>query len=209
MCTDQEVETKFKPSQSSYNQLIAEQCLCDLQECIPFFRIIEVLRQYDNYLSSNNEEQKSKTIWNIYRNFPIRYNNTSLLNDFNHLLFNHDHQFEWIYVILCYFRNKQTCNGDKCISLRRNCRDRSRISKQDNILQQLYAGDEVIEQQLVDRIHCYYFHSFDRGHRLIQRPEWHEPLSTSIESNESEDSKNESLLACLCQHRKQGKESKT
>ena len=57
--------------------------------------------KYDKYLLSYQEEQKSDPIRGIYENIQESYDNTDVLNDYIHLLFDHCNQFEDVYNILC------------------------------------------------------------------------------------------------------------
>eukprot|EP01083_Nonionella_stella_P096546 271440_1 len=75
------------------------------------------------------------------------------VDDFLHLLHCHDDngkEFETIYNVL-----GGNCNTKKCQMLARNYRDRS------------HAKENVTSsQQIADKIHCFFIHSYDVGHRL-------------------------------------------
>eukprot|EP01084_Bolivina_argentea_P189769 326278_1 len=106
-----------------------------------------------------NENQNIKHIYHD------DYDNSSLLNDFHHLLFNHDNQLEDIYDNLTQF---QKCNASNCFIMRRNYRNRERnngirLRKMYFNLDDKY---DLVQQQLLDKIHCYFYHSLDTGYRL-------------------------------------------
>ena len=81
------------------------------------------------------------------------------MNDFNHLLQSHSHEFEDIYVKMNdKIYNKNGCKLSKCALMRRHHRDRGKISENEQILNELYfENDDIVSQQLLDRIHCHYF----------------------------------------------------
>eukprot|EP01083_Nonionella_stella_P027719 76344_1 len=74
------------------------------------------------------------------------------LSYFTHLITTHDtnDDFEYIYNKLdeCKIRN--------CVRFERNHRNRSASSS------------HSVNEQMIDRIHCYYYHSYDIGHRLTK-----------------------------------------
>eukprot|EP01084_Bolivina_argentea_P048164 88752_1 len=80
---------------------------------------------------------------------------SELLDDYNHLLFNHndDEQFEIILNMFGY------CNIITCNTFIRHHQYRNRKYEQ-------LEPNEVATQQIIDKIHCFYYHSFDLGNRL-------------------------------------------
>eukprot|EP01084_Bolivina_argentea_P213366 362390_1 len=77
-----------------------------------------------------------------------------LLDDFLYILGNHAKDFEYIYNELdC------TCDVNKCIAFQRMHRDRSKPIDDEEIK---YS----INQQIIDKIHCYFIHTLDIGYRL-------------------------------------------
>eukprot|EP01084_Bolivina_argentea_P197595 338587_1 len=78
-----------------------------------------------------------------------------LLNDYLHLLEYHDSDEEFW---LIYNTLGPNCQLRNCISFQRNYRQIR------DSLRKLQAQDRII-QQLFDKIHCYYYHSFDIGFR--------------------------------------------
>eukprot|EP01084_Bolivina_argentea_P306170 529013_1 len=120
---------------------------CKLRECPSFKVICSILNTYKLCYNENLDE-------NI--------DNTNLLNHFNHLLFDHSAEFDEIYDELIKLTNP--CIVTTCLMIKRNNRNRHRIN------QEMYFGDvkNVVTQQMLDRMHSYYFHSFDIGYRLQQ-----------------------------------------
>eukprot|EP01084_Bolivina_argentea_P016722 31249_1 len=77
------------------------------------------------------------------------------IDDYLHLLIHHntDHNMEYIYHLFGGY-----CAINECNRFKRNYRDRSKNS----LSMQNYSSN----QQLIDKMHCYYMHSFDFGYRL-------------------------------------------
>eukprot|EP01084_Bolivina_argentea_P130045 229606_1 len=126
---------------------------CELASCAYLLRICKIL-------NAKEEEQK------VHSN-----NVVNLLNDFNHILFMHSDDFEEIYNIsLTHVFEDEPCDISNCLMMMRNKRERAKISKNEQIMNQLYANcDNVVVQQLIDRIHCYIFHSFDIGYKITNK----------------------------------------
>ena len=97
------------------------------------------------------------------------------INDFIHLLMNHDDDdsFSWIYDQL------DLCKISKCLSHRRNTDKIESLTLNTN-------SDELPYYQVMDRIHCYYLHTFDIGYKII-RYEAHQILNNpqEIKSNDT------------------------
>eukprot|EP01084_Bolivina_argentea_P310282 536882_1 len=147
---------------------------CVLNKCQSINRLSQVLCFYRRYIDTISaavptyQQQVYDTqIGNIYEVIDDNYNNEELVNDFIHLLFEHSAQFEDIHDIL--MRDNKPCDVTNCIMLRRNRRDRGVYLGESNTLSNLYFNNDVIMQQLMDKIHSYFFHSFDIGYRLTRR----------------------------------------
>lgn len=91
-----------------------------------------------------------KISWNNV--YETQYeNNTNLLNNFNHLLSRHEHEFEEIHDILS--TSLRPCLLSECIMMKINYRDWATFHNQ------LYFDEDdhgIITQQLLDRVHCYW-----------------------------------------------------
>eukprot|EP01084_Bolivina_argentea_P112794 201137_1 len=137
---------------------------CKLRECVSLVRIINTLKQYNLYIE---QEQPAKL-------FSDDHKSSELLNDFNHLLLEHGNcdEFEYIYNRLVS-NNEAICSLAKCLVIKRNNRNRSATNN--GKLKQLYfvttnddVSADIIQQQIVDRVHCHYLHSFDVGYKMSQ-----------------------------------------
>eukprot|EP01084_Bolivina_argentea_P167888 291251_1 len=133
---------------------------CKLTECFGLKRIRTVLDKYNSYISQQQQLNEISIEPTNLLCYDKNYDDVKLMNDFNHLLFNHCHQFEDIYNILC--NDQQPCDLLKCPIVRRN--NRNRLIE----TQPLYFGGHIVRQQLIDRIHSYYFHSYDIGYKFKQ-----------------------------------------
>eukprot|EP01084_Bolivina_argentea_P302336 521843_1 len=140
------------------NSLGSKQCDHILAECDAIRRIRGILSRYTTYISSNDKDDG----W-----LCGYYDNTDLLNDFNHLIFYHSEQFEDIYNILINkVYKKNACNVSECSMMRRNHRKRSDCDNTQVLSEIYFNNDCIVEQQLIDRIHCHYMHTFDIGYKL-------------------------------------------
>ncbi len=92
----------------------------------------------------------------IIENYPLQY----ILNDFIHIIRNHNGNLEEIYNIL-----NIKCNLSKCIGLKRNQRNRNNMAN-DFCSNDL---DDIFRKDIFDQIHCYLLHSFDTGYRLTKQ----------------------------------------
>eukprot|EP01084_Bolivina_argentea_P312395 540834_1 len=134
---------------------------CNLNNCVSLINIGCVLTGYVEKVS----------LQEIYKKIDDQYDRVGLLNDYNHLLLQHSNQFEDVYDRLRNIvYNTFSCDLSKCLSMMRNRRDRSEIITNDKILNKIYfESDTIVEQQLFDRIHCHFFHTFDMGYRIKQK----------------------------------------
>eukprot|EP01083_Nonionella_stella_P074419 201878_1 len=155
---------------------------CILNQCLALKNITNVMNRYKSYIQSilsggdtnNNEQSKQSCVSKAVYSTPAsktEYNNVYLLNDFNHLSQHHSNQFEDIYNIL----NQTIYDGDccklsTCALMKRHCRNRSEITTNESLLTGLYTNnDDRTQQQLLDRVHCHFFHTFDVGYKLTAR----------------------------------------
>eukprot|EP01084_Bolivina_argentea_P108232 193426_1 len=153
---------------------------CVVEQCVSLIRIRNLLR---NHKSNVKTEQKQS----FNEKQHINYNNIDLLNDFNHLLFTHSNDFEDIYDALIHQHNERMlCDIKQCLILKRNQRDRTI----DNT--QLYVNKYptyVIQEQLMDKIHCHYFHSFDIGYKFTQSERQYLQIEKDEKCKDAEDIK--------------------
>eukprot|EP01084_Bolivina_argentea_P126398 223813_1 len=102
---------------------------------------------------------------NINSNLPnlSHIDISSLFNCHGHLIFQHgtDEDYETIHNKLKVINN---CSINKCSSFNRN--NRNRILKNSDEIYENIEKDVIYKQQIIDLIHCDYFHSFEIGFKL-------------------------------------------
>eukprot|EP01083_Nonionella_stella_P274468 931695_1 len=184
---------KITNSSTAYNDGLLKGCCkepiiarCeDLNECKSLHRIKHVLLRYDSYIDRNhNDELKQNANENdeniellqpqhsnsINSVFDEECDDTTLLDDFNHLLLDHSRHFEEIHYILS---NDKMCSLSSCYRMQRSHRDRFELREKDNKIQEMYFNcndsRDVVYQQILDRIHCHYVHSFDILYKLNKK----------------------------------------
>eukprot|EP01084_Bolivina_argentea_P130141 229767_1 len=129
---------------------VGSKCLQVIAECHHFNRIRNIIHQDD---SDKVTDDSINTI-----------STQKILNDYLHLIQQHntDNEFEFIYNTL------KICDVSKCEIFRRNSH---RIgTKTNNQTLQISTNlDEkcAARQQIIDKIHCYFKHCYDFGHRLL------------------------------------------
>eukprot|EP01084_Bolivina_argentea_P288559 495278_1 len=138
---------------------------CCLIQCSYLKSLINSMQQFDQYIKTQRNQNIDDRQLNNFE-----FSQQQLLNGFHHLLSVHGQQFEEIYNEFntqCYDGNG--CDLTDCLMMRRNHRNRSLFKTQDKELQLLYFGsenEEVVFQQICDKIHCHVFHSFDIGYKV-------------------------------------------
>eukprot|EP01084_Bolivina_argentea_P274463 467841_1 len=145
---------------------------CKFRKCLCLNNISTVLLLYNSYTEALAEDGESHNECLSIRDILYNndYNEIDLLDDFHHLLKHHVHEFEDIYNKL----NKKiygnsSCDLSRCVLMSRNQRDRAKITKSGDIIDKLYTNKhDIISEQLLDHVHCYFFHTFDIGCKLTQ-----------------------------------------
>eukprot|EP01084_Bolivina_argentea_P142508 250353_1 len=121
----------------------------------------------------------------------------SLLDDFVHLINNHcksDESFEYI------FNTFGVCDITKCKLFQRNNRERHKC-RNTTFRNELYSSYknisnvDIARHQIIDKIHCYFSHCFDIGHRLSLK----EKLFVH-NANKDEKVEENALANCIEQH---------
>eukprot|EP01084_Bolivina_argentea_P206686 352804_1 len=134
----------------------------------------------------------------------------SVLNDFHHVLLAHSHQFEQIYHVLVKDNRNKKCDASECLILRRNHRNRCLLSKNDEKLRELFFIEgtgydyDICKQQLLDKIHCHFLHSFDLGYRLSHIEILNvQKMLKSVECNEEVDTVDKMVkqIAYICKQK--------
>eukprot|EP01084_Bolivina_argentea_P259797 438524_1 len=110
-------------------------CNMNVKDCESVQIIINVIRTYDENKNNNNDE---KTLINI-------------LDAFHHSLFHHDNDNDFKYIIHMLHQN---CELQNCDKIKRHYRN------EDNHLDN-NEYDNVLFDQILDRIHCHFLHGFD------------------------------------------------
>eukprot|EP01083_Nonionella_stella_P069624 185698_1 len=142
---------------------------CTASPCDHLSHIVDVLKQYHHFIECNVQAPVSTNISVDINNILASDSHVTLVNDFHHLIQKHRANFEQIYDTLIKANNGKECDIKLCVPLRRNHRNRHRLCIETVEINKLYFNhDNVIEislQQILDKIHCYYFHSFDIGYK--------------------------------------------
>eukprot|EP01084_Bolivina_argentea_P255420 429586_1 len=132
---------------------------CELKKCSFYDRF-----NHKKYINDKNENEYPNMHNAFQLNHGLRddYKNVDLVNDF-HKLLHRSNEFENIYQMLIHQSNNNSpCVISECICMKRNQRNRT---KNEIVLSELC---DIVTQQLLDRVHCYFFHSFDIGYRLTK-----------------------------------------
>eukprot|EP01084_Bolivina_argentea_P048938 90080_1 len=176
----------YKDANAVYETLLTLERKCTLNTCPSLKALVIVLQKYHNLIIQN----KKQLI--VSEKFM---DNTSILNDFHHLLRDHGHQFQEIYkLFLSKCNNSKQCKLSECVMRRRNYRDRLRLN--DTELKQMYFNTnnikDVVSQQILDTIHSHYFHSFDAGYKLStqQKLQIEQMMDNNDEKDGADDGEN-------------------
>eukprot|EP01083_Nonionella_stella_P098906 278190_1 len=89
---------------------------------------------------------------------------TQIMDDFLHLMNEHDDddQFRFIFEILRH------CDMTNCIMFKRNNRNRMRLTADaTHDIVQSHHGAYRVGFDILDKMHCYFQHSYDMGHRVF------------------------------------------
>eukprot|EP01084_Bolivina_argentea_P305925 528537_1 len=143
---------------SNENKLDVQNITCEhnknIHKCYHLNQLIQIMQEY---MTKGWSEENTRDI-------------THILDHYFHLIHYHgstDADFEVVFNQL-----GGICHASKCKSFSRNYRDRAGGYKE----YEVYDGYEmlvddnesktIIIQQLLDKIHCYYSHCFDIGHKM-------------------------------------------
>eukprot|EP01084_Bolivina_argentea_P170686 295782_1 len=137
----------FKSTTVSSNK--PENTHCEISNCLCLQQFSETMKKYNNSFGNQN------------------INILSVLNNFLHLLENHndDDQFEIISDMLPKCNCTETA---KCAAFQRNYRNRVKLTDDNKKRDSIYKhnSQNVLTCQILDKIHCYYMHSYDIGIKL-------------------------------------------
>ena len=96
----------------------------------------------------------------------VNNKHTNLLNDYHHILFQHEHDIDSIHNLLFTKYDISPCNINKCEMVKRNLRNRDREEKEKKISDANTNNmDLIFWMDIIDSIHCYLLHIYDYGYR--------------------------------------------
>eukprot|EP01084_Bolivina_argentea_P035205 65312_1 len=160
---------------------------CTASKCPNLKRLQKALKVYHEFI----ENQKPQPVAVHQQHPDAAHNEMLIINDFHHLLDLHNHEFEEIYNILveqCF--NRKKCVLSDCLMMKRNHRDRRRLRVNNKELNKMYCHQtdviDIVHQQIMDSIHCHYFHSFDIGYKLSNQQKLEIKKMVMKESTENE-----------------------
>ena len=97
----------------------------------------------------------------------------------------------WYYSKAFAYASMKECDLAKCVLIRRHQRNMNEIAKHEYLLNGIYfQNDDIPSQQLLDRIHCHFMHTFDVGYRFTRA----QRDSIDIEENKSNDDHSQRVL---------------
>eukprot|EP01084_Bolivina_argentea_P020585 38277_1 len=164
------------------------QSTCDqLCNCFAVKRLSTILLEFHRF-KNNPDSCNFKSMCEYIEGLGNTYNNSALLNDYIHLLNEHNSNEDFEYVYKCFISEMtDICDVMTCNFFCRYQRDRSR-DYEANVRDQLYNTSdtkEITTQQIIDKIHCYWLHTFDLAYKLTS-----EEIET-MSSNANTDTKND------------------
>eukprot|EP01083_Nonionella_stella_P073794 199774_1 len=134
-------------------------------ECCPYLDTLSgIMKGYASYSADTN-----------VRNVPT----LMALNSYLHLVEVHDNDDEFPIAVGRF----QNCDIRTCSGYKRNTRDRIR-SNHDDIIKNLYSSSNIAIE-ILDKIHCYFMHSYDTGYRLTLTEK--HALMNDTKTNEDEE----------------------
>eukprot|EP01084_Bolivina_argentea_P048935 90077_1 len=156
-------ETIFETSQGNAT-LIQAQCntQCNnIKECLVFRRILYIMQFYQQFQQTSNN---IKTIFECFSNDDTQnyYNLINLYDDHIHIIQfhkNNDNDCQYIFDEISKY---YPCNINKCLIIKRNIKQENIKYKLDSFYKQ-FNGElyEIALIQILDKIHCSLYHSYD------------------------------------------------
>eukprot|EP01084_Bolivina_argentea_P121413 215143_1 len=168
---------------------------CDLKQCCCLKQLATTLKKYHSILA-NHEKQTHDTSVSIDTMYDDNYSAICVLNDFHHLLSHHKNQFEEIYhQLMVKSNNCNPCKLSTCCMLTRSMQDPSSLRSKDMISKQIYYNtkqvNEIIMHHLLDKVHCYYFHTLDIGYKLSKDDKMQIQRNIDNDDSKNIDAKND------------------
>eukprot|EP01084_Bolivina_argentea_P119998 212736_1 len=154
----------------------------------------KILKYYSEWIAykenMNENTEKKEDIYDYISKLELGENSMNaivlILSYYHHLMKTHNNEFEKIYD---YFSKLYNCAIDGCNSMRRNHRDRSanrKIGLRSDLYYTYNDNEQVIVQQILDQVHCFFYHTFDIGFKLnkTERKEIREIEKEEITEND-------------------------
>eukprot|EP01083_Nonionella_stella_P099306 279232_1 len=142
------IDDKQRKEKNDNDKKDRETCVCNgsIMQCIHFTHFRDAMHSYRGC----NAEQ---------------YDITEILNGFHHLLSEHDteEEFESIYLQLIMHK----CTFSDCNLLKRNHRNRN--TRTVPLMYNTNNINDIVSYQILDKIHCYYSHSYHMGYRMSSK----------------------------------------
>eukprot|EP01084_Bolivina_argentea_P003581 6736_1 len=141
-------------------------CDVDIAQCSRLKDLSNIMVQYD--ASQDNCDHIHK-----------EYDLIQIVDIYQHLLSKHDKDTDFQYI----YNTLPKCIVENCVMFRRNYRNRGYV-QYDEL--RLYKCDDVCTIQILDKIHCYYKHTYDIGYRLTLKERNYIYKECKHDSNEEE-----------------------
>eukprot|EP01084_Bolivina_argentea_P152197 265535_1 len=154
----EEKETSISSAQSISSSHNASSKHDSDLSCESIQRIIHILQ-----IMNKGENDIDKFVEYIVSKYGEADPVTLLLNDYHHILLQHDKFLEELCDSILF--NGKNCNVNKCVGIRRNQMNRFVFDDHMNDVKEDNPKNAFLTE-LVDQIHCHFSHTFDIGFRL-------------------------------------------
>eukprot|EP01084_Bolivina_argentea_P271290 461561_1 len=167
--------TTTNTQQKHISTSTCESIFCD---CPRIKNVAQILHESEQHqLMYGNNKYMYQFINNSFMNG--KYDTLQFINDIQHAVITHKDEFDEICGYLQSFRSQynrkdtqKSCTLQDCQRIRRNHRDRNDCKAEDLLIYE-YDIKEMVTIHLIDSLHCFYFHTFDRGLRLTSQDSQH------------------------------------
>eukprot|EP01084_Bolivina_argentea_P050826 93475_1 len=158
---------------------IYDSCTKDITNCIHLQQFIDVHTMHSNSNKYNVNMDKRIIL--------------EITNHFLHLLHLHDRDEDFEYI----YNKMGECDISNCAMFRRNCRDR--FDEKYNQTPEYKQSDDHLPankyEQILDKMHCFFMHSFDSGNRLtIEQKQMVERSAEEIKTADNDQFLNTKIL---------------
>eukprot|EP01084_Bolivina_argentea_P228246 385547_1 len=131
---------------------------CSVADCYHTTQFVKTMNTYQSWTNDVNINNMSDITQMIRGNVDI----SKALNDYFHLIHEHVDDDDFLFIV----SSLGHCDIHTCSKFRRNYRNRTQLSHKKNFDNELLVKDKV-HIQLMDKMHCYFYHCLDIGHRAI------------------------------------------